>query len=230
MSSRVALVDGEQANVRPIPRRVGIGRLLVIGAVVLFLGLLAYGLAKKSPDDTIDNRLAEGRSAAAPAFSLELLTAGKVPAARREAIASAAADGKVALDELRGIPVVLNFWASWCDPCADESPVLERGWQRWKRRDVLFLGLDMQDLHEDARSFLSELGVTYPSLRDSGKKTSKRYGATGIPETYFISANGRVVAHVVGAVSAQQLDSGVAAARADRPVGREIGGARRPPR
>jgi cytochrome c biogenesis protein CcmG/thiol:disulfide interchange protein DsbE len=108
--------------------------------------------------------------------------------------------------------------------------VLERGWQRWKRQDVLFLGLDMQDLREDARSFLSQVGVTYPSVREPGKKTSKHYGATGIPETYFITPNGRVVAHVVGAVSTQQLDSGIAAARSGRPVGKEVGGARRPPR
>jgi cytochrome c biogenesis protein CcmG/thiol:disulfide interchange protein DsbE len=198
--------------------------------VVLFLSLLAYGLAKKSPDDTIDSRLAEGRSAAAPGFSLELLTAGKAPAELRERISSAAGDHELALDELRGIAVVLNFWASWCDPCAEEAPVLERGWQRWRRQGVLFLGLDMQDLRGDARSFLSDLDVTYPSVRDPGKKTSKRYGATGIPETYFISPNGRAVAHVVGAVSREQLDSGVAAARTGRPAGRARGGARRPPR
>jgi cytochrome c biogenesis protein CcmG, thiol:disulfide interchange protein DsbE len=210
-----------------MPRRAGIGRLLVIGVVVLFLGLLAYGLAKKSPDDTIDTRLAEGKTAAAPGFSLELLSPGTPPA---RTIGRAAADGKVGIDELRGTPLVLNFWASWCDPCADESPVLERGWQKWKRRDVLFLGLDMQDLREDARSFLSQVGVTYPTVRDPGKKTSKHYGATGIPETYFITRDGRVVAHVVGAVSTQQLDSGIAAARSGRPVGKEVGGARRPPR
>ena len=199
-------------------------------AVLLFLGLLAYGLAKKSPDDTIDNLLAEGRSAPAPAFSLELLTAGEVPPGLRRKIAAAADDGELAIDELSGTPLVLNFWASWCDPCADESPVLEQGWQRSKRKGVLFLGLDMQDLRGDARAFLSDVGITYPSVRDPGKKTSKQYGATGIPETYFISPNGRVVAHVVGTVSSEQLTAGIAAAEAGRPLGRERGGARRPPR
>jgi cytochrome c biogenesis protein CcmG/thiol:disulfide interchange protein DsbE len=199
----------------------------VIAVVVLFLGLLAYGLAKKSPDDTIDNLLDQGKTAAAPGFSLELLSAGTPP---DRTVSRVAQDGKVGIDELRGKTVVLNFWASWCDPCADESPVLERGWRQWKRQNVLFLGLDMQDLREDARSFLSDEGVTYPTVRDPGKKTSKHYGATGIPETYFIGPNGRVVAHVVGAVSTQQLDSGIAAARSGRPVGKEVGGARRPPR
>jgi cytochrome c biogenesis protein CcmG, thiol:disulfide interchange protein DsbE len=197
---------------------------------VLFLGLLAYGLATKSPDDTIDNRLSEGKSAPAPGFSLELLTAGTVPTALRPAVRSAAGDGKVGLDELRGTPVVLNYWASWCDPCADEAPTLESGWRRWGRRGVLFLGLDMQDLRGDARAFLSDLRISYPSVRDAGKDTSKRYGATGIPETYFVSADGQVVAHVVGAVSPQQLDAGIEAARSGQPIGRSVGGARRPPR
>jgi cytochrome c biogenesis protein CcmG/thiol:disulfide interchange protein DsbE len=226
----LAAVDAEQANVPSGSGLVRLPRLLAIGALVLFLGLLAFGLAKKSADDTIDNRLAEGRSASAPGFSLELLTAGKPPAALRKTISLAAADSELALDELRGIPVVLNFWASWCDPCAAEAPLLERAWQHSKRQGVLFLGLDMQDLRGDARTFLSDLGISYPGIRDPGKKTAKRYGATGIPETYFISPEGRVVAHVVGAVSREQLDSGVDAARTGRPVGRERGGARRPPR
>jgi cytochrome c biogenesis protein CcmG/thiol:disulfide interchange protein DsbE len=202
----------------------------VIAGVAAFLALLAYGLATKSPDDTIDNQLSDGKSAAAPGFSLELLTTGKVPPSLREALRTAAADGKIELEELRGTPVVLNYWASWCDPCADEAPALESGWRRWGRRGVLFIGLDMQDLREDARSFLSDLRITYPSVRDAGKETSKRYGATGIPETYFISPEGQVVAHVVGAVSGEQLDGGVMAARTGRVTGRSTGGARRPPR
>jgi cytochrome c biogenesis protein CcmG, thiol:disulfide interchange protein DsbE len=202
----------------------------VIAAVALFLALLAYGLATKSPDDTIDNQLSDGKSASAPGFSLELLTAGTVPPSLRSALRRAAADGKIDLKELRGTPVVLNYWASWCDPCADEAPALESGWRRWGRRGVLFLGLDMQDLHEDARRFLADERISYPSVRDAGKETSKRYGATGIPETYFISPDGQVVAHVVGAVSAEQLDGGVAAAQSGRVIGRSTGGARRPPR
>jgi cytochrome c biogenesis protein CcmG/thiol:disulfide interchange protein DsbE len=223
-------VDAEQANVPSIPRPWGLGRLLAIGAVVLFLGLLGYGLASKSHDDTIDSRLEEGKSAPAPGFSLELLTAGAPTGRLRAAIASAAQDGEVALEELRGIPIVLNFWASWCRPCEAEAPVLERGWRRARKQGVLFLGLDIQDLRGDARDFASDFGVTYPTVRDPGKKTLRDYGATAVPETYFISPNSRVVAHVVGAVSAEQLDSGVAAARTGSPAGRKRGGARRPPR
>jgi hypothetical protein len=108
--------------------------------------------------------------------------------------------------------------------------VLEDGWRRSARRGVVFLGLDMQDLRGDARAFLRRNRVTYPTVRDPERDVARSYGATGIPETYFISSRGRVVAHVVGVVSAKQLADGVAAARAGRPLGRREGGARRPPR
>jgi cytochrome c biogenesis protein CcmG/thiol:disulfide interchange protein DsbE len=220
-------VDAEQADIGPASGLGRLGRLLILAAVVLFLGLLAYGLAKKSRDDTIDARLAEGKTAAAPGFSLELLSPGTPP---DRTITKAAQDGKIGIDELRGTPIVLNFWASWCRPCEAEAPVLEAGWKRSRNDGVLFLGLDIQDLHGDAREFSNRYGITYPSVREPGKKTLKRYGATAVPETFFISSNGRVVAHVVGAVSSRQLANGVAAARAGRTLGNETGGARRPPR
>src|SRR5437773_721528 len=103
-------------------------------------------------------------------------------------------------------------------------------WRRWGRRGVVFLGLDMQDLTGDARDFLRRQSVTYPSIRDPGKGVAKSYGATGIPETYFISARGRVVAHVIGVVSDAQIDSATAAALTGRAIGRKRGGALRPPR
>jgi cytochrome c biogenesis protein CcmG/thiol:disulfide interchange protein DsbE len=201
-------------------------RILAIAAVGLFIALLAYGLST-GPDDSIDQQLKKHRSAPAPAFSLELLEPGTVPPRLERRISAAGADGRLSLEDIRGTPLVLNFWASWCAPCRQEAPRLEQGWLRWGPRGVLFLGLDMQDIRSDARDFVGEFKVTYPTIRDPGKDVQIRYGATGIPETYFISARGRVVAHVPGVVSDAQLESGIGAARSGRPAGVRKGGARR---
>jgi cytochrome c biogenesis protein CcmG, thiol:disulfide interchange protein DsbE len=157
-----------------------------------------------------------------------VLQRGRVPARLAPVVDAAVGDGRVALSELRGTPVVLNFWASWCDPCRVEAPLLERGWRQARRQGVLFLGLDMQDVTDDAREFLREFSVSYPNVREAGKETSRRYGMTGIPETFFIGAGGRIVGHVIGAVSPAQLRQGVAAARTGKPATARQGGDRQP--
>jgi cytochrome c biogenesis protein CcmG/thiol:disulfide interchange protein DsbE len=126
---------------------------------------------------------------------------------------------------LRGAPVVLNLWASWCSPCRAESDPLEDASREWAPRGVAYLGLDIQDLRGDARRFMREQGLTYPSVRDSGRSTADRYGATGIPETFFIDRRGRVVGHVVGAINAKQLRLGSQATLSGEVVGRSSGGA-----
>ncbi len=138
----------------------------------------------------------------------------------------------VAVDggELRGTPLVVNFWASWCDPCRTEAAVLERGWKRARERGVLFVGLNMQDVSQDARDFLREFELSFPNIRDPTNDTARAYGATGIPETFFISAKGKIVGHVIGTVSEVQLDRGVAAALSGRPQGADQGGEQRPSR
>lgn len=123
--------------------------------------------------------------------------------------------------------MVLNFWASWCDPCQAEAPVLRRANQRWREQGVLFVGLDMQDIREDAREFLREFQLDFPQVRDPTNATARRWGVSGIPETFFISARGEVVGHVIGAISAQQLDAGARAAQQGRPLSATRGGDRR---
>jgi cytochrome c biogenesis protein CcmG/thiol:disulfide interchange protein DsbE len=223
----VNAAEADPVRVSPLRRLL---RVASVGALLLFIALLAYGLTTTAPDNGIDQKLAENQSAAAPSFSLELLERGVLPPRLQRTIAPSFSDGKLSLRELRGTPVVLNFWATWCPPCREEAPRLRSGWDRWGARGVLFLGLDIQDIRSDARDFLHSFRITYPTIRDPGKGVANRYGATGLPETYFISRRGRVVAHVIGVVSTRQLASGIDAAIAGRPEGAHEGGARRPAR
>ena len=199
-------------------------------AAVAFVALLAYGLTTKSADRTIDDALSRGEAVAPPGFTLAPLAGGRPSGQAGSVWRRAARDGDVALDELRGAPVVLNFWASWCDPCRAEAVVLERGWRDSGGSEVLFLGLDAQDASEDARDFIAQFGLTFPHVRDPSNGTSREWGVTGLPETYFLAADGRVVGHVIGTVSAEQLRDGVAAARAGRPRDASRGGEQRPTR
>ena len=192
-------------------------------AAAAFVALLAYGLTTKATDSTIDDALSRGEAVAAPGFSLSALADGRDAG---PAWQKAASDGRVSLDELRGTPLVVNFWASWCDPCRAEAKVLERAYKAQK--GVLFLGLDAQDAREDARDFIAQFGLTFPHVRDPGNDTQRAWGVTGLPETYFIAADGRVVGHVIGTVDEQQLAEGIAAAKAGKPVGAEEGGEQRP--
>ena len=117
------------------------------------------------------------------------------------------ADGSVSLSELRGRAVMLNFWASWCPPCRTETPRLERAWKTASADGVLFLGVSMQDISSDAREFVDDQGVTYPNVRDGDGDTARAWGVTGLPETFFIRKDGRVVAHVIGEITGVQLSA-----------------------
>ena len=200
-------------------------RIAGVLAAVAFVALLAYGLTTKATNSTIDDALSRGESVPAPGFTLSSLAEGRDAG---DAWAKAASDGDVSLSELRGTPLVLNFWASWCDPCRAEAKVLEKAWKQQSGSDVLFLGLDAQDAREDARDFISQFGLTFPHVRDPGNDTQRAWGVTGLPETYFIAADGSVVGHVIGTVDEQQLADGIAAAKEGRPVGAEDGGEQRP--
>lgn len=203
------------------------GRLLPAGgllAAVAVVALLAYGVSARSPDTTIDDGLATQRPIQAPEFTLDVLDAGRV-SAPLEHLRPALADGRLALGELRGTPFVLNIWASWCAPCREEAPVLQRGWMDARRVGVAFVGLDIQDAPGPARRFLRDFGIDYVNVREPGNRVPRRYGATGVPETYFVDRRGRVVGHVIGVIDASKLRDGVAAARAGRVMRVMRGGA-----
>ena len=110
--------------------------------------------------------------------------------------------GPVTLDALRGKVVVLNFWASWCNPaCYDEAPVLERMWQTYRERGVVVVGVDMQDTAEAARAFIQRFGLTFANAPDPQGKLAVEYGVYGVPETFFVARDGTIRAKHVGALT-----------------------------
>lgn len=208
-------------------RRFNVSALLILLLTGAFIALLIYGLNSQGSDQGINSRLSEGRSAAVPELDLPLLQHGRLGPRLGSQLAPALADRRLTAAELRGQPVVLNFWASWCPPCRNEAPLLRRAWQRGRPQGVLVLGLDMQDVADDGRGFLREFRLDYPVVRDGTNNVAQKWGVTGLPETFFLSANGRVVGHVIGAISAGQLRDGIAAARSGRPAPALQGGDRR---
>jgi cytochrome c biogenesis protein CcmG, thiol:disulfide interchange protein DsbE len=114
------------------------------------------------------------------------------------------AEGTLSLASLRGKPAVINFFASWCEPCKAEASVLEAASRRYKGR-VAFIGIDYHDVTSDARRFLRAHDITYPTVQDGAGQIGDKYGLTGVPETYFGDARGRLVgAHVAGTVAHQK--------------------------
>jgi len=149
----------------------------VLGVLCL-LGLLAYGLFQTKTGDGIDSAVARGQSPAAPAFDLGRL----------------GGEGRRSLADYRGQVVVLNFWGSWCKPCRDESPLLERWHKRISARGATVLGVDAIDVTSDAQDFVEEFRLTYPMVKDTDEEVGRDYGITGYPETFVVDRRGRIAA------------------------------------
>jgi cytochrome c biogenesis protein CcmG/thiol:disulfide interchange protein DsbE len=115
--------------------------------------------------------------------------------------------------DLRGHPVVMNFWASWCNPCKREAQRLNAS-ATSHRGQVVFLGVDINDFSTDAVRFLGRHDVNYVSVRARGSGTYEDYGLTGLPETYFLDSRGRIVAHKVGEISSSELEDDIAQTQA----------------
>jgi cytochrome c biogenesis protein CcmG/thiol:disulfide interchange protein DsbE len=153
--------------------------------VVALIGLLAYGLASNEPDRGIEQALARGERPAAPRIELPRLSGG----------------GRESLQRYRGKVVVLNFWASWCVPCRQESPLLQRWHERISQggRGTV-LGIDILDVSGDARDFAREYDLTYPMLRDGDGDSLDDWGVVAYPETFVIDRRGRIAASRRGPV------------------------------
>ncbi|MGH7829763.1 MAG: TlpA family protein disulfide reductase [Candidatus Binatia bacterium] len=155
--------------------------IVIAGGIV---ALLAYGFTR-DPRALGPSRIL-GKEA--PSFSLR------------------AFDGSnLSLADLRGKVVFLNFWASWCPPCRAEARMLEAAWQRYKERDVIFLGVNVFDREEDARNFISEFVITYPNGWDLKNKIATEYGVWGLPETFVINRKGLITYKHVGAIGWETL-------------------------
>jgi len=152
-------------------------QLLALACVAGLLALLVWQLGHQQH--------APGVGAMAPSFTLNRLE-GR---------------GKISLAAYRGKPVVLNFWASWCEPCKGEAAVLERDWTSYRDRGVVFLGVDYHDLASDARRFVSAHELTFPMLEDGSGKVTGDYGISQVPETYVLNRQGRVVLHLAGPIT-----------------------------
>jgi cytochrome c biogenesis protein CcmG, thiol:disulfide interchange protein DsbE len=171
----------------PVP----IAVICVLGAL---LALLAYGLAQNEPDRAVDEALARGERKDAPALELPRLGGG----------------GRAALADYRGQIVVLNFWASWCKPCRDESPLLQRWHRRIKARGGTVLGVDILDVTGRAQEFIDEYGLTYPMLKDKDGEGLEQFGVVAYPETFVIDRQGRIAAVRRGPVDDDFMETSVA--------------------
>ncbi len=162
------------------------GVVIALVVSVAFLGLLAWGMIKKEPITGLSGVTMVNRPA--PDFKLKTF------------------DGPtISLRALRGRPVVLNFWASWCPPCRIEASLLERTWRVYKKRGVAFIGVDIQDREEDALRFIREFNITYPNAPDPSGEVSISFGVSGLPVTFFVSKDGQILRRWVGAIEKEVL-------------------------
>lgn len=151
-------------------------------------------------------------------LALGLLNAYKAPVESGKApdFTLTTFDGRsVTLSKLRGQVVVINFWASWCVPCRDEAPYLEKTWRKYRDRGVVFIGVDYVDTEKGALAFLKEFDITYFNGPDIGTRVSDAYHIKGVPETYYVAKNGNLSGNVIGPLSAPLLDNKIDALLAE---------------
>lgn len=155
-------------------------------AVLAVVGLLGFGLLSKG-----EAKISIGE--AAPDRVLPVL----------------GGPGSGSIAEYRGRWVLVNLWASWCEPCRTEAPELERFAQRFGKRGVSVLGINVQDNSADALAFLREHEVGYPQLRSVGDERSAAFGSTGVPENFLVDPRGRLALIWRGPVDQRWLDERV---------------------
>jgi cytochrome c biogenesis protein CcmG, thiol:disulfide interchange protein DsbE len=153
--------------------------IFVVAAVAVSLTTTGGGGAPPAP--------------AAPGFTLDSLTAP---------------GQHITLSQYQGKPLIVNFWASWCPPCQQETPLLA-SWYTRQHGHVIVVGLDENDIASSAVQFAKSKDVRYPIGVDPHLAAANAYGVTGLPQTFFLNAQHRIVDHVLGAVTQADLDKGL---------------------
>ncbi|GAC1438322.1 MAG: TlpA disulfide reductase family protein [Solirubrobacteraceae bacterium] len=176
-----------------------LGPAASIAVAAALLALFVFGLAKQSDNRSLDQAVISGKRPPAPNGSLPLLDAA----------------GSRSLAAYRGRVVVLNFWASWCGPCADEAALLQHTQQQLQQRGSgTVLGVAYEDNTPDSLNFERRHAITYPSLRDASGTLAQKYGTKALPETFVLDRLGRVVAISRGQITQQAfLDKAIARAQ-----------------
>ncbi len=179
--------------------------IAVFGLLVLALfATLAYGLSNRSTATGRSGLTRVGKPA--PDFAMRLLEVDS---------ASSPEPGEFRLSDYHGRPVVINFWASWCPPCRQESPAFERLWRRYQDTGIQFVGVDIQDEVSDAEAYVREFGLTFPNGVDPDGAITVEYGVIGLPVTFFIGSSGVVEGRWVGAIPEDKLEEWVRTLLAD---------------
>jgi cytochrome c biogenesis protein CcmG/thiol:disulfide interchange protein DsbE len=166
--------------------------LVNVGLLALLLSQLLTPASKVATDPLVGH--------AAPNFTLTVLHPD-------------GSQGTLSPADFKGKPVVLNFWATWCAPCKEELPLLEKTWQQEQAqgKDVVFLGVDFQEASNDAANFIQQYDISYQILLDTDGAATLKYGITGLPQTVFINRQSMVVSKVPGELTAKTLASGLQA-------------------
>jgi cytochrome c biogenesis protein CcmG/thiol:disulfide interchange protein DsbE len=169
-------------------------RWVVIGVASLLVGLLVYGVASQRTSTSLDGAVKAGKRPG-------------VPSAERLPELGTSADKRVT--DFKGKVVLVNFWASWCEPCKQELPLLQRAQKAWTGKNATVLGINMRDASTDALDDVNKYGLTYPSLRDGSGDYADKWAVTGVPESFVLDRRGRVAALIRGPLTQQWLDAHV---------------------